>query len=109
MATGKTDIQILKVLSEVKHWENMPNCGEPLTVDMIADQQLLCQSQPKYATLAAMYDLYNWFVFGSMLEITSPNGHNGMVLILSTTLMVHPCKAFTTCDVSFFGVNHCQL
>jgi hypothetical protein len=40
MTTGKRDSQISSILAKVKRWEKMPNCCEPLTVDMVSYQQL---------------------------------------------------------------------
>jgi hypothetical protein len=105
MATVKIDDHISAVINEVKPWENMTNCHEPLTIDMISFQQLQCHDNTAHSKDTAMYD---WEVFGiyarnCLTKWDQCDGTNIVVNIDGTL------KAFMIGDLEFFGENQRRM
>lgn len=105
LSTNKTDSSISAIVKEVKRWENMPERREPLTVDMIAYQQLQCNKQCPHGETAAMYD---WFVFGiyagnRLAEWAQYDGTTIGTNLDGTT------RAFIIDDLSFYGENRRRM
>jgi hypothetical protein len=101
MTTGKTNDHIASVLSEVKCWENILDCQEPLTIDKIHYQNLQRNKNTPHSEDAIMYD---WEVFGiyagnRLSEWAQYNGKDIVVNIDGTA------KAFTITNLKFFGEN----
>jgi hypothetical protein len=107
MTTGKHDSQISSILAKVKHWEKMPNCREPLTVNMVLNQQLRCATNNPHSEASAMYD---WEVFGIYAgnRLTKWAQHDSTDIVLNID---ESPKAFIISHVEFFGKNwcHCSL
>ncbi len=101
MRTGKTNDHIASVLSEVKRRENIPDCQEPLTIDMIHYQNLQRNKNTPHSKDAVMYD---WEVFGiyagNRLSEWAQYDGKDIVENINGTL-----KAFTITDLKFFGEN----
>jgi hypothetical protein len=107
MTTGKCNSQISCILAKVKHWEKMPNRREPLTVDMVLYQQLLCSTNEPHSEASAVYD---WEVFGIYAGncLTKWAQHDGTDIVLNID---ESPKAFIISDIEFFGKNwrRCSL
>jgi hypothetical protein len=101
MTTGKTNDCIASVLLEVKRWENIPDCQEPLTVNMINYQNLQHNKNTPHSEDAIMYD---WKVFGIYAgnRLSEWAQYDGKDIVANIDGTV---KAFMITNLKLFGEN----